>query len=132
MVYIFKFLKLLHQFLILLHAELRIPIGTPINDVKAETNSVTAETKINNCSMSFKSVESFLGFLLVKTSFLSLQWNNFLFHLFFNLNFSLMFSFFHICLQSDYTLFLSIYTYSSGENTQKYTRSIWNFTHSYY
>ena len=47
-------------------AELVIPIGIPINDAKAdiETNPVITETKIIDCSVWFKAVQSLdLGFL---------------------------------------------------------------------
>ena len=44
-------------------------MGIPTKEAKAEigTNQVTAETKISDCSMQFKAVQTFLCFLLIKS-----------------------------------------------------------------
>ena len=49
-------------------AELVLPTGKPINEAKEEieTRPLTEETNVNNCSMYFKTLQTFLCFLINK------------------------------------------------------------------
>ena len=57
--------------------EFVLPIEIPTKEEKVEneTNPVTAENKISNCSIKFKALQTFLCFLLIK-SFLFISFIN--------------------------------------------------------
>ena len=64
-----------------------IPIGIQIKEAKAEIEKhpLIVDAKIRTCSVYFRVVQTFLSFLFIKSFDLFLQWNNFLFRLYFSI-----------------------------------------------
>ena len=62
-----------------------IPLGKPTNEAKTkiETDPATAETKISKWSVKFKTIQTFFASYPSNLFVLFLQWNSFLFHLYF-------------------------------------------------